>query len=144
MDSVVNMALEQLMAGDNLSLISSKVGADEQSTKSALEMGLPLLLGAMSSKASSKDGANTILSGLSDSAKGNSMQDMAKYLGSSSSFGPGMLNSILGSSMIPIQQSIAKKTGLASGGRRPAANYGSAFSPGILDKKLLRKGDETG
>jgi hypothetical protein len=112
MDSVVNMALEQLMAGDNLSLISSKVGADEQSTKSALEMGLPLLLGAMSSKASNKDGANAILSGLSDSAKGNSMQDMAKYLGSSSSFGPGMLNSILGSSMIPIQQSIAKKTGL--------------------------------
>ncbi|MFZ3133370.1 MAG: DUF937 domain-containing protein [Methanothrix sp.] len=113
MDSVVNMALEQLMAGDNLSLISSKVGADEQSTKSALEMGLPLLLGAMSSKASNKDGANAILSGLAESAKGNSMQDMAKYLGSgSSSFGPGMLNSILGSSMIPIQQSIAKKTGL--------------------------------
>ena len=112
MDSVVNMAMEQLMAGDNLSILSSKVGADEQSTKSALEMGLPLLLGAMSSKASSNDGANAILSGLSDSAKGNSMQDMAKYLGSSSSFGPGMLNSILGSSMIPIQQSIAKKTGL--------------------------------
>ncbi|WP_348303982.1 DUF937 domain-containing protein [Methanothrix sp.] len=112
------------MSGDNLSMISSKVGADEQSTKSAQEMGLPLLLGAMSSKASSKNGANAILSGLSESAKGNSMQDMAKYLGgSSSSFGPGMLNSILGSSMIPIQQSIAKKT---------------------LDKKLLIKGDETG
>jgi len=113
MDSVVNMAMEQLMAGDNLSILSSKVGADEQSTKSALEMGLPLLLGAMSSKASSNDGTNAILSGLADSAKGNSMQDMAKYFGSSSSsFGPGMLNSILGSSMIPIQQSIAKKTGL--------------------------------
>ena len=113
MDSVVNMAMEQLMSGDNLSLISSKVGADDQSTKSALQLGLPLLLGAMSNKASSKDGANAILSGLAEVAKGGQDQSPAKYLGgSSSSFGSDMLNTILGSSMMPIQQAIAKKTGL--------------------------------
>lgn len=113
MDSVFNMAMEQLTAGDNLSSISSKVGADDKSTKSALQLGLPLLLGAMSRKASSKDGANAIMSGLAEVAKGDSTQNTAKYLGSgSSSFGSDMLNTILGSSMMPIQQAIAKKTGL--------------------------------
>ncbi len=113
MDSVVKMAMEQLLSGDNLSSISNKVGADDKSTKSALEIGLPLLLGALSSKASSKDGANAILSGLSEVARGDQNQGTAKYLGSGgSSFGSDMLNTILGSSMMPIQQAIAKKTGL--------------------------------
>jgi len=113
MDSVFNMAMEQLMSGDNLSSISSKVGADDKSTKSALQLGLPLLLGAMSSKASSKDGANAILSGLAEVAKGGQDSSPAKYLGGSgSSFGSDILNTILGSSMMPIQQAIAKKTGL--------------------------------
>lgn len=113
MDSVFKMAMEQLMAGDNLSLISSKVGADDKSTQSALQLGLPLLLGAMSSKASSKDGVNAIMSSLAEAAKGGQDQNPAKYLGgSSSSFGSDMLNTILGSSMMPIQQAIAKKTGL--------------------------------
>jgi len=47
MDSLVEGLMKQLMSGDNLSLISKKVGTDDKSAKSVLEMGLPLLLGAM-------------------------------------------------------------------------------------------------
>jgi hypothetical protein len=44
--------MKQLTSGDNLSVIGKKVGADDKSVKSTLEMGLPLLLGAMNNKAS--------------------------------------------------------------------------------------------
>ena len=66
MDSLVEGLMKQMISGDNLSLLSNKVGADEKSTKSALEMGLPLLLGAMSNKASKSDGSNAIMSSLSN------------------------------------------------------------------------------
>ena len=50
MDSIVEGLMKQLTSGDNLSLISKNVGADDKSVKSALKMGLPLLLGAMNNK----------------------------------------------------------------------------------------------
>jgi hypothetical protein len=60
MDSIVEDLMKQLVSGDNLSLMSNKVGADDKSTKSALEMGLPLLLGAMNNNASKPEGAKAI------------------------------------------------------------------------------------
>lgn len=113
MDSIVENLMAQLVSGENLSLLSNKVGADEKSTKSALEMGLPLLLGAMTNKASKPEGANTILSSLSQVGNNNPMDNMAGYINSQgSSQGTNMLNSILGSSLQPIQQAISKSTGL--------------------------------
>jgi len=44
MDSIVEGLMKQMISGDNLSVMSKNVGADEKSTKSALEMGLPLLM----------------------------------------------------------------------------------------------------
>lgn len=115
MDSMVEGLMKQLMSGDNLSLMSNKVGADEKSTKSALEMGLPLLLGAMSNKASKPEGANEIMSILAQVGSNNPMDSMASYIGGSgSSQGTDMLSSILGSSLQPIQQTISKSTGLPS------------------------------
>lgn len=113
MDSLIEGLMKQMMSGDNLSLMSNKVGADEKSTKSALEMGLPLLLGAMGNKASKSEGSNAIISSLSQLGGNNPMDNMASYLGGSgSSQGTDMLSSILGSSLQPMQQAISKKTGL--------------------------------
>ena len=112
MDSMVEGLMKQLMSGDNLSLMSNKVGADEKSTKSALEMGLPLLLGAMSNKASKPEGSKAIMSSLAQIGSNNPMDSMASYIGGGPSQGTDMLSSILGSSLQPIQQAISKNTGL--------------------------------
>jgi hypothetical protein len=113
MDSLVEGLMKQMMTGDNLSLMSKKVGADEKSTQSALEMGLPLLLGAMSNKASKPEGSSAIINGISQLGGNNPMDNIAGFLGgSSSSQGTDMLSSVLGSSLQPIQQSISNKTGL--------------------------------
>ncbi|HPC90022.1 MAG TPA: DUF937 domain-containing protein [Methanothrix sp.] len=116
MDSIVEGLMKQMMSGDNLSVMSNNIGADEKSTKSALEMGLPLLLGALSAKASKPEGANAIISSLAQVGSNNPLDSMASYIGGSgSSQGTDMLNSILGSSLQPIQQAISKKTGLPTG-----------------------------
>lgn len=116
MDSIVEGLMKQMMSGDNLSVMSNNVGADERSTKSALEMGLPLLLGALSAKASKPEGANAIMSSLAQVDSNNPLDSMASYFGGSgSSQGTDMLNSILGSSLQPIQQAISRKTGLPAG-----------------------------
>jgi hypothetical protein len=95
--------------------MSKNIGADEKSTKSALEMGLPLLLSAMSNKASKPEGLNAILNGLAQVGGNNPMDSMANYIsGSGSSQGTDMLSSILGSSLQPIQQVVFKSTGLPS------------------------------
>lgn len=113
MDSIVEGLLGQLTSGDNLSSISKKAGTDDKSTKSVLEMGLPLLLGAMNQKASKPDGAQAILGSMAQMGSNNPMDNMASYLGASdSSQGTSMINSILGSSLQPIEQTISKKTGV--------------------------------
>jgi hypothetical protein len=58
MSSIVEGLMKQLTSGDTLSLIGKKAGADDKSVKSTLEMGFPLLLGAMNSSASKPEGMN--------------------------------------------------------------------------------------
>ncbi len=112
-NSIVNDLTKQLTSGDNLALISNKAGTDEKSAKSVLEMGLPLLLGAMNQKASKPDGTQAILGSLAQMGNNNPMDNMTSYLGSQgSSQGTDMLSSILGSSLQPIEQTISKKTGV--------------------------------
>jgi hypothetical protein len=113
MDSIVEGLMKQIVSGDNLSLMSKKAGTDDKSTKSALEMGLPLLLGAMKNNASKPEGANAIMNGLSQIGSNNPMDSMASYIGSPGSpQGTDMLSSILGSSLQPIEQAISKSTGM--------------------------------
>ena len=121
MNSVVEGLMSQMMSGDNLSLLSNKAGTDENSAKSVLEIGLPMLLAAMSNKASKSEGS-AIISSLSQLGGNNPADDMASYLGGSGSQGTDILSSILGSSLQPIQQAISKKTGL------PASVVGQLLS----------------
>jgi hypothetical protein len=113
MDSIVEGLMKQIVSGDNLSLMSNKVGADDKSTKSALEMGLPLLLGAMKINAAKPEGANAIMNGLAQMGSNNPVDSMASYMSSpGSSQGTDMLSSVLGSSLQPIEQAISKSTGM--------------------------------
>ena len=93
MESVVEGLMKQLMSGDSLALMSNKVGADYKSVKSTLEMGLPLLLGAMNNNASKPEGAKAIMNSLAQMGNANPMDNMSSYLGASdSSQGSSMLS----------------------------------------------------
>ncbi|MBN1454752.1 MAG: DUF937 domain-containing protein [Methanomicrobia archaeon] len=105
--------MTQVSSGDNLSAISKSVGGDETAVKSALSMGLPMLLGSMSNTASKPGGTDMLTNMMAQTGGSDPMANLSGFLGSSAAAGGGgMLNSLLGSQLTPIQNAIAQKTGL--------------------------------
>ena len=113
MDSILGSMMTQVSSGDNLSAISNSVGGDETAVKSALSMGLPMLLGSMSNTASKPGGTDMLTNMMAQTGDSDPMANLSGFLGSSAAAGGGgMLNSLLGSQLTPIQNAIAQKTGL--------------------------------
>lgn len=140
MDSIVEGLIGELTSGDSLSLMSNKLGADDRAVKSALEMGLPLLLGSMNNKASKHEGAKAIFDSLSKMGRDYPTDNLAEYLNAPESLhGSDMLSSFLGNNLQPIQQSISKSTGL------PPAVVGQILAivfpilMGSLSKNLVKQ-----
>jgi hypothetical protein len=105
--------MKQLMSGDNLSLISKNAGADNNSVKSTLETGLPLLLGAINHSASKPEGMSAIVNSLSKTGTNNPVDDVTSYLGApSSTTGSDMLSSILGNNSQTVHQALSNSSGL--------------------------------
>jgi hypothetical protein len=150
MSSIVGDLMKQLTSGDTLSLIGKKAGADDKSVKSTLEMGLPMLLGAMNKNASKPDGLSAIMKAMSQAGSTDPMKNITGLLGASDSVpGSDMLSSLLGSSTQPISQAISTSSGLSSGivGKILAMalpllmsslskNLGKNIAPGDLSKLL--------
>lgn len=113
MDSIIDELMKQVASGDNLSAISQAVGGDPNAVKSALGMGMPLILGAMAKSSSSSGGADMLTNMLSQAGGSNPMDNLSGFLGSpAAAGGSGLVSSLLGSQMGGIQNAIAQKTGL--------------------------------
>jgi OmpA-OmpF porin, OOP family len=111
MDSMMGL----LSSGDNLSTLSNSIGGDEKSTKSAMGMALPTLLGSLSKTASTSGGADTLTKALGQTSGSNPLDNVSGYLSKPDvSGGSNMVSSLLGSQMTPIQSAISQKTGLPS------------------------------
>jgi hypothetical protein len=113
LDSIVEGLMNQLVSGDNLSAISKSVGGDDKAVKSALGMGLPLLLGSMSNNASKPGGADMLMKMLTQMGSSNPVDNVSAHLSNpEAASGSGMMSNLLGSQMVPIQNAISQKTGL--------------------------------
>ncbi len=112
MDIVADL-MKQVGTGDNLSLISKSVGGDEKGVQSALGMGLPMIMGSLSNTASKPGGADMITSMMGQMGGSNPVDNLGGFLGSpAAAGGSGMVNSLLGSQLAPVQNAISQKTGL--------------------------------
>ncbi len=113
MESISEGLMGMLSSGDNLSAISKTVGGDSNAIKSALGMGIPAILGSMANNASKPGGLDMLKGMMSKADAANPTGDMAAMLsGGGSAGGSDMLSGLLGGQLAPIQNAIAKKTGL--------------------------------
>ncbi len=113
MDSIIANLMKELGSGDNVSAMSKTVGGDDKAVKSALGMGLPLILGSMSSNASKPGGADMLMKMMTQMGSSNPMDNLSAYLSNpEAAGGSGMVSSLLGSQMVPVQNAISQKTGL--------------------------------
>ncbi len=111
---IVGELMKQATGGDNLSLISKAVGGDGKQVQSALGMGIPMIMGSMANTAAQPGGADMLTKMLSQAGSGSSpLDNMSGFLGNpAAAGGSGMVNSLLGSQLAPIQNAISQKTGL--------------------------------
>jgi hypothetical protein len=113
MDAITENLMKQLASGNHLSTISKSVGGDENAVKSALSMGLPLIMGSMANKASTPGGADTLMNMVSQTGTSNPIDNLGGFLSNpQAAGGAGMASSLLGSQMSGIQTAISQKTGL--------------------------------
>lgn len=112
MDIIADL-MKQVGTGDNLSLISKSVGGDEKGVQSALGMGLPMIMGSLSNTASNPGGADMITNMMGQLGGSNPVDNLGGFLGSpAAAGGSGMVSSLLGSQLAPVQNAISQKTGL--------------------------------
>ena len=105
--------LQQYVSGDTLQQLSSQLGADPGTTKSAISTALPILVGALARNASTTEGASSLDTALND--HDGSILDNIGSAVSNYQQGPGaaILGHVLGGSREPVVQGVSKSSGLA-------------------------------
>jgi OmpA-OmpF porin, OOP family len=113
MSSIIGDLMRQVATPDNLSTITKSVGGNQNGVQSALSMGLPLLMSSMANSASTPGGADMLTKMVGQLGGSNPVDNIGGYLSNpQAAGGSGMLNTLLGSQMGPIQNAISQKTGL--------------------------------
>jgi hypothetical protein len=114
MDALSKQLMQQL-SGSALSQISKHIGADKQTTSSALSMAMPLLVSALANNASKPEGAQALHQALSQDHDGSILNNISGFLGNpQAANGAGILNHVLGSQQQTVTNGLAQGTGLDS------------------------------
>ena len=98
--------------------ISTRIGADETQTRSALDAAVPALLAAFSQEAERGGG---IRQAIEKDHDGSIIDQLSGYLGGEANLGPrttngaGILDHVLGNRQSDMQQALSAKTGLDAG-----------------------------
>ena len=96
MDTITQLLLQQL-SGGAISQIGQKIGADQQTTNSALSVALPLLVSALAKNSSQPDGAQSLHKALSNDHDGSILDNLSGFLSDpAAANGTGILKHILG------------------------------------------------
>ena len=112
MDALTQQLMQQL-AGGGLSKIGQQIGADEQTTSSALSAALPLLLSALANNASKPQGAQALNQALANDHDGSILNDISGFLDNpQAANGAGILGHVLGGREPVVRQGLAQGTGL--------------------------------
>ena len=105
--------LQQQLQGNTLSQMSQQLGTDERTTASAVAVALPLLLGGLTRNAASPQGSAALDAALTRDHDGSLLDAPQRALTDPSAFkAGGILGHIFGQRQAPVEQGVAKATGL--------------------------------
>lgn len=111
MSSIFDTVMQQ-MGGENLSRISQQIGADESSTRTAVEAALPLLLGGLARNSAKPEGAASLGNALNEH-RGGLLENLGALLGNPEAGpGAGILGHIFGNRRSNVEEGVGKATGL--------------------------------
>ena len=144
MSSLLELLAGQL-GGENLSMISKEIGADENTTKSAMGTALPLLLGALSRNGENEQGAQGILNAIEkDNHDGSVLDNLGDFLGQKQydqpRSGTGILGHLLGGRQEKVQQGVSQASGLSKDSTAQLLKVLAPMVLGALGKKQKSEG----
>jgi hypothetical protein len=110
--AILDMIGNQLR-GDTLRQMSQQLGTDETTTANAVSVALPLLLGGLNRNASTPQGAASLDAALTRDHDGKLLDAPQRALTDPGAFNAGgILGHIFGQRQAPVEQGVAKATGL--------------------------------
>ena len=123
--------------GDNgISDMASKVGANKEQTKSALEGIMPSLLGAMSSNTKSANGASGLLGALDRDHDGSILDDIGGFINQDEHEDGGkILSHVLGDKQSNVEESLSMKTGMGGSQVNKLMKMAAPLLMGLLGKE---------
>lgn len=108
--------LSQALGGNTINQMSQTLGTDEGTTANAVQVALPMLLGALAHNSSTPQGASSLLGALDRDHDGSVLNDLGGFLSNySSGNGAGILGHLFGSKVGAVQQGVSQSTGLDAG-----------------------------
>jgi hypothetical protein len=112
--SLTDFLLQTLTNGDSAAALSRRLGTDESQTKSALEVAVPLLIGALGKNAEAQTGAEKLDGALRRDHDGSVLQHVGDYLsdGGNRSEGEAILKHVLGGKIGKAEKGVAQTTGM--------------------------------
>jgi len=140
MDALTQQLIQQL-AGEGITQISRKIGADEQTTKAALSTALPLLVSALAKNTSKTEGAQSLNQALTKDHDGSILNDVPGFLENpEAANGAGILEHVLGSQQSTVNKGLTKGTGLNSEQVDQLLQIGAPLLMGLLGQQQQQKG----
>jgi hypothetical protein len=113
--AILDILGEQLR-GNTLAQMSQQLGTDENTTAKAVAVALPLLVGGLSRNAATPQGAASLDAALSRDHDGSLLDAPQRAFADPSAFkAGGILGHIFGQRQAPVEQGVAKATGLDAG-----------------------------
>jgi len=116
---------------------SQQLGQNKVQTTSALSAALPLILGAMKNNASTPQGADGLLSALSEKHDGSILDDLGGMLGNSDilSDGAGILGHVFGGKEQNVAQAVSRKSGMDLGSAMNLLKMAAPVIMGVIGKQ---------
>ena len=103
----------QQLGGNTLTQISQQLGTDENTAAKAVSVALPLLLGGLSRNASTPEGAAALDQALTRDHDGSLLDAPHQVVANPNAFNAsGILGHIFGQRQAPVQQGVAKASGI--------------------------------
>jgi hypothetical protein len=111
---VVLEMLQERLRGDAVDRISTRIGADPDTTGNAIETALPLLLTAIADNLNDHDRARSLATAVSEDHDGSILDDVPGYVTRpESETGAGILRHLLGRRRLTVERGLSQLTGLA-------------------------------
>ncbi len=112
-NSILNVLAQQL-GGSTINQLSQQLGTDPQSTQTAVNAALPLLLSALGRNTENPQGAQSLFNAVTNDHDGSILNDVAGFLmsGGNPQTGNGILGHVLGSARPNVEQGISQVSGL--------------------------------